>query len=94
MTAVKVPPLSMARRFASSRRSSGKWIVVLIHQYIVPTHQYVNTNRGSYWCQNQNTGKNLQVERSAGLPCPLTADTIFANSFESGNTGAWSNTVP
>lgn len=40
------------------------------------------------------TGENLQVERSATLPCPLTADTIFVNGFESGNTGAWSSTSP
>jgi hypothetical protein len=40
------------------------------------------------------TGNNLQVERMDGLPCPLTADTIFVNGFESGNTTAWSNTTP
>ena len=40
------------------------------------------------------TGENMEVERSSTLPCPLTADTIFANGFESGNTGAWSNTSP
>ena len=40
------------------------------------------------------TGNNLQVERSEGLPCPLTADTIFANGFESGNTTPWSSTSP
>ena len=42
----------------------------------------------------QLTGNNLQVERSEGLPCPLTADAIFADGFESGNTSAWSNTSP
>jgi hypothetical protein len=36
-------------------------------------------------------GENLQVERSEGLPCPLTADTIFSDGFESGNTSAWSS---
>jgi hypothetical protein len=40
------------------------------------------------------TGANLQVERSAALPCPLTADAIFADGFESGNTSAWSSTSP
>jgi hypothetical protein len=40
------------------------------------------------------TGNNIQVERSSALPCPATADTIFANGFESGNTGAWSGTTP
>ncbi len=40
------------------------------------------------------TGNNLQVERSDGLPCPLTADTIFTDGFESGNTTAWSSTTP
>ncbi len=40
------------------------------------------------------TGTNLQVERSDGLPCPLTAETIFTDGFESGNTGAWSATTP
>jgi hypothetical protein len=39
-------------------------------------------------------GENLQVERDAVLPCPLTADAIFANGFESGNTTAWSGTTP
>ncbi len=42
----------------------------------------------------QITGNNLQVERSEGLPCPLTADTIFTDGFESGNTTAWSSTTP
>ena len=40
------------------------------------------------------TGDNLQVERSAGLPCPAITDTIFADGFESGNTAAWSSTSP
>jgi len=40
------------------------------------------------------TGNNLQVERSEGLPCPATADTIFTDGFESGNTTAWSSTTP
>ena len=39
-------------------------------------------------------GNNLQVERSAALPCPLTADAIFVDGFETGNTSAWSNTSP
>jgi len=39
-------------------------------------------------------GENLQVQRAAGLPCPLTADTIFVDGFESGNTSAWSITSP
>jgi hypothetical protein len=39
------------------------------------------------------TGNNLQVERSEGLPCPLTADAIFVDGFESGNTTAWSSTA-
>jgi len=34
-------------------------------------------------------GTNLEVERSAALPCPQTADTIFADGFESGDTTAW-----
>jgi len=42
----------------------------------------------------QLAGDNIQVERSAGLPCPATADTIFTDGFESGNTTAWSNTSP
>ena len=40
------------------------------------------------------TGDNLQVERSTALPCPATADTIFTDGFESGNTTAWSSTTP
>ena len=40
------------------------------------------------------TGTNLQVERSESLPCPLTADAIFTDGFESGNTSAWSSTTP
>ena len=40
------------------------------------------------------TGDNLQVERSAALPCPATADTIFADGFESGDPSAWSSTSP
>ncbi len=39
-------------------------------------------------------GDALDVVRSAGLPCPLTADAIFADGFESGNTSAWSSTSP
>ena len=39
-------------------------------------------------------GNNLQVERSGALPCPATADTIFTDGFESGNTTAWSSTTP
>lgn len=42
----------------------------------------------------QLTGENLDVERSAALPCPLTADAIFVDGFESGNTSVWSNTSP
>ncbi len=34
-------------------------------------------------------GTNLEVERSAALPCPATADSIFADGFETGNTSAW-----
>jgi len=40
------------------------------------------------------TCNNLDVVRSGTLPCPLTADTVFTDGFESGNTGAWSNTSP
>jgi hypothetical protein len=40
------------------------------------------------------TGANLEVERSSTLPCPATADTIFTDGFESGNTTAWSATTP
>jgi len=32
---------------------------------------------------------NLEVERSAVLPCPQTADTIFADGFETGDISAW-----
>jgi hypothetical protein len=39
-------------------------------------------------------GDNLSVTRSDTLPCPLTADTIFTDGFESGNTGAWSSSTP
>jgi hypothetical protein len=39
-------------------------------------------------------GDHLEVIRSATLPCPDTADTIFIDGFESGNTGAWSDTTP
>jgi hypothetical protein len=39
-------------------------------------------------------GLNLQVERDDALPCPATADTIFTDGFETGNTGAWSGTTP
>ncbi len=35
------------------------------------------------------TATNLEVERSAALPCPETADFIFADGFESGGTTAW-----
>lgn len=42
----------------------------------------------------QLLGENLQVERDDALPCPLTADAIFADGFESGNTVAWSSTSP
>ena len=35
------------------------------------------------------TGTNLEVERLAALPCPATADSIFADGFESGDTSAW-----
>jgi hypothetical protein len=35
-------------------------------------------------------GTDLQVEHSEGLGCPQTADTIFADGFESGDTTAWS----
>ncbi len=39
-------------------------------------------------------GEILEVERSAALPCPATADTIFADGFESGDPSAWSSTSP
>jgi hypothetical protein len=39
-------------------------------------------------------GDGLEVERATGLPCPLTADAIFVDGFESGNTSAWSGTTP
>ncbi len=35
------------------------------------------------------TGTNLEVECSAAFPCPQTADSIFADGFESGDTSAW-----
>ena len=35
---------------------------------------------------------NLTVEHSAALPCPPSI--IFTDGFESGNTSAWSQTVP
>ena len=34
-------------------------------------------------------GTDLEVERSAALPCPATADSIFADGFETGDTSAW-----
>jgi hypothetical protein len=37
-------------------------------------------------------GNNLEVEHSAGLPCPPSL--VFSDGFESGDTSAWSNTVP
>ncbi len=39
-------------------------------------------------------GDNLDVERATGLPCPLTADTIFTDGFESGDTSVWSSATP
>ncbi|MCU0305115.1 MAG: hypothetical protein MUC56_13775 [Thermoanaerobaculales bacterium] len=39
-------------------------------------------------------GDTLDVVRSAGLPCPLTADAIFVDGFEDGSTNAWSSTSP
>jgi len=42
----------------------------------------------------QLLGENLQVERSETLPCPLTADAIFVDGFETGGMTAWSNTTP
>ena len=38
------------------------------------------------------TGVNLEVERSAALPCPLSV--VFEDGFESGDTSTWSSTVP
>ena len=38
------------------------------------------------------TGTNLEVERSAGFPCPPSI--VFQDGFESGDTTAWSATVP
>ena len=38
------------------------------------------------------TGTNLEVEHSAGLPCPVS--TVFQDGFELGDTSAWSRTVP
>lgn len=35
------------------------------------------------------TGANLEVERSAALPCPEVPDSIFADGFETGDTSAW-----
>ncbi len=35
------------------------------------------------------TGTNLEVERSAALPCPEISDAIFADGFETGDTSAW-----
>lgn len=40
------------------------------------------------------TGNNLDVVRSASLPCPLTADAIFTDGFETGNATAWSTATP
>ena len=39
-------------------------------------------------------GDNLDVERATGLPCPLTADTIFTDGFESGDASVWSSATP
>ena len=39
-------------------------------------------------------GDTLDIVRAAGLPCPLTADAIFVDGFENGNTTAWSSTTP
>jgi len=40
----------------------------------------------------QVTGTNLEVERSEALPCPPSV--LFEDGFESGDTSAWSTTVP
>jgi len=34
-------------------------------------------------------GTNLEVVRLVALPCPLTADSIFIDGFETGDTSAW-----
>lgn len=41
----------------------------------------------------QAQGTNLTVVRSGALPCPAFAG-LFADGFESGDTSAWSTTVP
>ena len=39
-------------------------------------------------------GTGLVVVRSAALPCPSVIADIFLDGFESGDTSAWSSTVP
>lgn len=39
-------------------------------------------------------GTDLVVVRSAALPCPAVAADVFADDFESGDTLAWTATVP
>lgn len=39
-------------------------------------------------------GTGLVVVRSAALPCPPVIADIFSDGFESGDTSAWSSTVP
>lgn len=36
------------------------------------------------------TDANLEVARSAALPCPALLDLVFRDGFESGNLSAWS----
>lgn len=42
----------------------------------------------------ETTGTNITVTRSAALPCPAPLFVVFQDGFESGNTSAWSATVP
>jgi len=37
-------------------------------------------------------GDNLQTTSSSAMPCPVSS--VFEDGFESGDTSAWSNTVP
>lgn len=39
-------------------------------------------------------GAGISVQRSAVLPCPELASSIFSDGFETGDTGRWSSTTP
>ncbi len=91
-----------SRRPAAGRRPGAviQGLVLIAGENTDVTLQHLGVENGCVPNALRTTGgaelagDHLEVVRSATLPCPVTADTIFIDGFESGDTTLWSSTTP